>query len=138
MADVVRRVDYYYALLRNEVGTGARVLDELAARRVDLLGFSGFPSGRRVQLDFIPRRSADLVRAARQMRMRLSAKKRCFLINGADKRGAIGAHLRKLATAGIGVTAVDAVSAGNRRYGALLWVDPADYTRAARVLGARR
>ena len=72
------------------------------------------------------------------MRMRLSAKKRCFLINGPDRRGAIAAHLRKLATAGIGVTAVDAVSAGNRRYGALLWVDPADYTRAARVLGARR
>ena len=45
MADVVRKVDYYYALLRDEVGTGARVLAGLDAYKVDLLGFSGFPPG---------------------------------------------------------------------------------------------
>ena len=46
MADVVRRVDYYYAMLRDEVGTGARVLEELAARRVSTCSaFRDFRAG---------------------------------------------------------------------------------------------
>jgi hypothetical protein len=46
-------------------------------------------------------------------------------------------HLQKLADAGINVTAADAVSAGQGRYGMILWVKPRDYTRAAKALGAR-
>ena len=137
MADVVRKVDYYYALLRDEVGIGARVLAQLDAHKVDFLGFSGFPAGRRVQLDFIPKKSQDLVKAARKMKLPLSTKKRCFLITGKDRRGALAATLQKLAGAGIGVTALDAATAGSDRYGALLWVKPADYLRAARLLKAR-
>ena len=37
--------------------------------------------------------------------------------------------------AGINVTAVDAACAGGKRYGAILWVKPADHRRAAKALG---
>ena len=70
------------------------------------------------------------------MKMPLSTKKRCFLITGKDRRGALAATLQTLAGAGIGVTALDAATAGSSRYGALLWVNPKDYQRAARLLNA--
>jgi hypothetical protein len=44
--------------------------------------------------------------------------------------------LQKLATAGTNITALDAVKAG-QRFGALLWVAPADVDKAAKALGAQ-
>jgi hypothetical protein len=46
-------------------------------------------------------------------------------------------ELRKLARAGVNVTAVDAVTAGRGRFGMILWVKPRDQVKAARALGAR-
>lgn len=43
--------------------------------------------------------------------------------------------MRKLADAGINLTAAAAASAGGGRYGMVLWVAPADYERAAKALG---
>ncbi|MBI3894763.1 MAG: hypothetical protein HY313_02415 [Acidobacteria bacterium] len=96
---------------------------------------TGFPSGRRAQLDFIPEDPQGFLQAARKARLKLSAKKAGFLIQGDDRVGAIGDVLAKLAAAKINVTAVDAVSTGEGRYGALLWVKPQDRKRAAKVLG---
>lgn len=42
----------------------------------------------------------------------------------------------KLGEARINVTAVGAVAAGRRRYGAILWVKSRDVRRAAEILGA--
>jgi hypothetical protein len=78
-----------------------------------------------------------LSRVARRNGWRLSKVKKGFLIQGKDKVGAVHRHLKKLAEAGINVTAADAVTAGKGRYGMLLWVKPRDYARAARALGAR-
>jgi hypothetical protein len=51
----------------------------------------------------------------------LSKVKKGFLIQGTDQVGAVHRHLQKLADAGINVTAADAVSAGQGRYGMILW-----------------
>jgi predicted amino acid-binding ACT domain protein len=67
----------------------------------------------------------------------LSDVKKGFLVQGTDRVGAVHRHLKKLAEAGINVTAADAVAAGKGRYGMLLWVKPREYARAAKVLGAR-
>ncbi len=48
--------------------------------------------------------------------------------------GAIADILGKLADAKINVTAVDALCAGENRYGAILWVKPPDRKRAAKAL----
>jgi len=137
MADVVRKADYYYALVPNRAGAGAGILAELARQGVGLLAFSGFPSGRRVQLDFVPEKPAALAKAARKMKLELSARKRCFLLQGRDRTGALVRVLEKLAEQGISVTALDAATAGGKRFGAIFWVAQDDYAQAARLLRAR-
>ena len=137
MADRVRKVSYFYTMVPNRPGNGARVLRTLADAGVDLLAYSGFPSGGRAQLDFVPKDAGALQRAARRAGIRLSVRKTGFLISGTDRVGACASVVGKLAKAKINVTAMDGVSVGGGRWGALLWVKPRDVTRAARVLGAK-
>jgi len=68
MADVVRRIEYYYIVVPNRTGEGAKVLNALKAEGVNLAAFSGFPvSARRAQIDFVPsNRDAFLAAAKRQ------------------------------------------------------------------------
>lgn len=134
MAETIRRVDYFYILTPNRPGEAARALKALKNAGINLLAFSGFPKGRRAQLDFIPADPAALVKAAKRAGWKLSAKKNGFLIQGEDRPGAVADILGKLADAKINVTAVDAVCAGADRYGAILWVKPPDLKRAAKVL----
>jgi len=135
MAETIRQVDYYYVETPNKPGEAARALAAVKEAGVNLLAFSGFPRGRRSQLDFIPEDPAAFVKAARKAGLKLSARKTGFLIQGEDRVGAIGDVLGKLAAARINVTAVDAVCAGEQRYGAILWVKPPDRKRAAKALG---
>ena len=137
MADRVRKISYCYTMVPNRPGHGARVLRALADAGVDLLAYSGFPNGGRSQLDFVPRDMGVLQRAARQAGIRLSARKTGFLITGTDRVGACASVVDRLAKAKINVTAMDGVTAGGGRWGALLWVKPRDVARAARVLRAK-
>jgi hypothetical protein len=86
-------------------------------------------------LDFIPADSAAFVKCARKAGCKLSKKKSGFLIQGEDRVGAVADVLSKLADAKINVTAATAVTAGENRYGAILWVKQPDLRRAAKVLG---
>ncbi len=138
MADRVKKVSYCYPVVPNRAGQGARVLSELTSAGVNLLAYSGFPvGGGRSQLDLVVDDMAALRRVARRNGWRLSKVKKGFLVQGTDQVGAVNRHLQKLADAKINVTAADGVSAGQGRYGMILWVKPRDYARAARALGAR-
>ncbi len=138
MADRVRKIRYLYVTVPNRAGQGARVLGELKRAGVDLLAYSGFP-GRagKAQLDLIVEDPSAVRRIARRNGWTLSAVKKAFLIQGEDKPGAVSRHVERLAARRIGVTAADAVSAGEGRYGMILWVKPKDHGRAAKALGAR-
>jgi hypothetical protein len=138
MADRVRKVNYCYPIVPNRAGQGARILSEIADAGINLLAYSGFPvGGGRSQLDLVVENVGPLRRVAQRNGWRLSKVKKGFLIQGTDQVGAVHRHLQKLADAGINVTAADAVTAGQGRYGMLLWVKPRDFARAARALGAR-
>jgi hypothetical protein len=137
MADTIKQVEYFYVHVPDRPGEAARALRTLEAARVNLLAFSGFPEGRGGQLDFIPANPASFRRAAQKAGWKVTGPKRAFLVRGTDRVGAGAGLASKLAAAGINITALDAVCAGAGRYGALLWVDPRDVRRAARVLGAR-
>lgn len=134
MPDTIRKVDYYYTTVPNQPGEGARVLKILKDAGVNLLAYHGFPSGAQAQLDFVPERP-DALAAAANGKFRLSGKKTAFLIDGADRLGAVYEVQDRLAGAGVNVVAMDAVSAGGGRFGALLWVAPADVPKAAKALG---
>lgn len=137
MSDSLRKVDYFYVMVANTAGQGAKVMSGLAAEGVNLLAFSGFPSGRRGQLDLIPENSAQLKRAAKKLGLALSVRKTGFLYQGDDRVGAMSTVLQKLSDAKINLTAMDAVSSGDGRFGAIFWVKPQAVAKAARVLGAR-
>jgi hypothetical protein len=132
----VQKVSYFAMQIPNRAGEAGRVLAGLAKAGINLLGFTGFPSGRQAQMDFIPANPKTFLAVARGMKLRLRERKTAFLIRGSDQRGAIAKITSRLATAKINVTAVDAVSAGSGRFGAILWVKQKDVNRAARALGA--
>ena len=137
MSDKLRKVDYFYTDIPNTPGQAAKIMAGLADAGVNLLAFSGFPDGRRAQLDLVPDDSAKLKRAAKTMGLKLSAKKTGFLLTGDDRVGAVTALLGKLAGAKINVTAIDAVATGDGRFGALFWVKPDKVAKAAKLLGAK-
>lgn len=135
MAESVRLVDYFYTMVADKSGEGARALAAFRSAGVNLLAFSGFPEARRSQLDFVPADPAALLAAAKAAKIKLSRPKKVFLIEGDDRVGAMSDLLGKLAAAKINITAVDGVATGAGRYGAILWVKPKDVKKAAAVLG---
>ncbi len=138
MADRVRKISYVYVMVPNRAGQGAKILDHLKRGEVSLLAYSGFPAeGGKAQLDLAVERLAPVRAIARKNGWRLSEAKKAFLVQGNDKVGAVCRHVERLADEGISVTAADAVSAGQGRFGMILWVKARDYHRAAKVLGAR-
>jgi hypothetical protein len=137
MADRLRKVDYFYVTVPNTAGQGSKVLAGLAAQGVNLLAFSGFPSGGKGQLDIVPENSAKFRRAAKKLKLKLSKRKTGFLLQGSDRVGAMTKTLKTLAAAKINVTAMDAVTGGNGRFGAIFWVKPKKVAKAAKLLHAR-
>ena len=135
MADLIRRVDYFYIETADKPGEGARALAALRDAGVNLLAFSGFPKGRRAQMDFIPADPTAFKAAAKRAEWKVKGPKKGFLVQGDDRPGALAEVLGKLAAAKINVTATDAVCAGADRYGAIFWVKPRDVNRAAKTLG---
>jgi hypothetical protein len=113
------------------------VLAALEKAGVNLVAFTGFPDGGASQMDFVPENAAGFTAVARRLKLKMSPKKTGFVIQGDDKPGAVGRVLSRLAKARINVTAVDAVCAGKKRFGAILWVKAKDVTKAAKALGAR-
>ncbi len=138
MADTVRKVSYCSTMVSSRAGQGAKVLAELKNAGVNLTAFTGFPAmGGKAQLDFVTQNMGAVRRAARKHGWRLSRTKKGFLIQGKDEVGAVARHLQRLAERRISITAADAVCAGAKRYGMILWVKPRDYARAANTLGAK-
>jgi hypothetical protein len=136
MADVIRKVSYFAMDVADKPGEAARVLTALSRAGVNLLAFSGFPRGRRAQLDFIPEDVQLFRKALSTAKLEVQSKKTGFLVQGDDRPGAVAEVLQKLADADINVTAVDGVSAGGGRWSAILWVKPQSVNKAAKVLQA--
>lgn len=135
MAEAIRLVDYFYIETPDKPGEAVRVLNQLKDAGVNLLAFSGFPKGRRAQLDFVPADPAAFKAVAKKNKWKVTGPKKCFLVQGDDRVGALAEVMQKLVEAKINVTATDAVCAGENYYGVILWVKPLDVRRAAKALG---
>jgi len=137
MSDRVRKVDYFKVMIPNKAGQASKIAAGLASAGVNLLAFSGFPSGRKSQLDLMPEDSGKLKRAAKKLGLKLSTRKSGFLFQGDDRIGAMSEVFDKLAEAKINLIAVDAVSSGKGRFGAIFWVKPEAVAKTAKLLGAK-
>jgi len=135
MADRIRKIEYFKVVTPDRPGEGARVMRALKEGRVNLAAFTGFPRGKKAQMDFVPLNAAAFRKAMKRAGIQISGKQSVFLIQGDDKVGAVYRVLETLGSAGINVTAVDAVSGGKGRYGAILWVKPGDVRKASAALG---
>jgi len=133
----VRKAEYYTMKVSQRPGAGAALLGALKKARVNLLAFTGFPSGGGAQVDFVPQNGARFRKAAKAAGLRISSRKTVFFAQGADRVGALTGILGKLAKARINLVALSAVTAGRSRFGMLFWVRKADVGRASRVLRAR-
>ena len=137
MPSMIRKVSYAYVEIPNKSGELARILDALREAQVNLLAFSGFPQGRaKAQLDLFTDDLNGLKAVAKQRKWKLSRIKRCFLVQAADEIGAAVPPLSAVANAKINLIASYAIAAGADRFGMLFWVEPRDYNRAAKLLGA--
>ena len=136
MADLIKRISYFSMDVANKPGEGARILRMLSNAGINLLAFTGFPQGRRAQIDLVPENTALFRRALARTKLKVRPKKTGFLVQGIDRPGAVAEITRKLAEAKINLTAMDAISAGKGRYGAILWVKPRDVNKAAKALKA--
>ncbi len=139
MADRVFKSSYAYVKVPDRAGAGANVLSALKRAKVNMRAYQGFPAGGgQAQLDIVPQSMAALKRVAKKEGWKLSKPKPCLLVLGKDRVGAVDATIGKLGKAGISVTAASAANAGRGAYGMVLWVKPRSFTRAAKLLGARR
>ena len=133
----IRRADYYKMKVSQRPCAGAKLLGAMKAAGVNLLAFTGFPSGGGAQVDFIPENSAKFRQLASKAGLRVSKRKTVFLVRGSDRVGALTGVLGKLAAKKINLVALSAITAGNGRYGMIFWVKPKDIGRTARLLRAR-
>lgn len=133
----VRKASYYSMKVPQRPGSGAQLLAALKAAKVNLLAFTGFPEGGGAQVDFVPQDNAKFLKAARAAKLRISARKTAFVVQGDDRVGALAGVMNRLAEAKVNVVSLQAVTAGKRRFGAILWVKPKDVAKASRALRAR-
>src|SRR5207245_11776325 len=119
-----------------KAGEGARLLSGPRNARVHLPALPAFASARKSQADSGPPDGTAFVAAAKQAKIKLKGPKKCFLIEGDDRVGALYQTMTRLGDAKINVTAVDAVTSGMGRWAAILWVKQRDLKKAAQILAA--
>jgi hypothetical protein len=137
MASTIRKASYAYITAASKPGEATRILEALRDANVNLLAFSGFPQGRgKAQIDLVTDDVDGLKAAAKLHRWKLSRIKRAFHVQGTEEIGAAMPPLATVGAANINVIAAYAISAGEGRFGMLFWVEPRDYNRAAKRLGA--
>jgi hypothetical protein len=138
MKDQTLRVEYFAVTMDDKPGIGADIGKRLTKENVNLLALQAFPVGAgKVQVDFMPENTELFGKAARKLGISIGPPKPAFLVQGTDRAGALGETLERLGTQGINVRATSGVACGGNRYGAIVWVSPADVEKAARALGAQ-
>ena len=135
MGDTVRRVEYFSIEVPDRPGEAFRVLQAFVSAGINLLVCNAHNIGDRARVDVVPDDAAAFGEAAAKAGLAFVAARTGFLIQGQDRPGALAQNLKLLANAGINVAGIDAMGTGGGRWGAILWIEPEDVTRAGRTLG---
>jgi hypothetical protein len=135
MAFKVQRVDYFYAVMDDQLGEGHRLLSQLLELGINLLAFTAVPQGpARVQLTIFPADPAKLVAIAKNAGLALDGPHPALLIQGDDELGALAGIHAKLHQAKVNVYASSGVTDGRGSFGYVVYVKPEDITRAVGAL----
>jgi hypothetical protein len=129
------KLEYYSVVVSNKPGKGEHVLSALKEAGVNFVAIWGYPMGKsKARIDLVAEDTALLKKAAKQLKIELGKKQTAFHITGEDHPGAVAEVLAKLAAKKINVFAMQALCAGNGRFGALVQVAPDDVKKAAKAL----
>lgn len=136
MAHTIRRVDYFYANIRDELGAAYRVLAQLAELGVNLLAFTAVPSGPALaQFALFPEDPNKLAAEASAAQLKLDGPYHAFLVQGDDELGALANVHEQLFRAGVDVYASSGVTDGRGSFGYVVYVREDQFERAAGALG---
>jgi hypothetical protein len=136
MAYTIRRADYFYATVRDELGAAYGLLSQLAELGVDLLAFTAIPSGPTLaQFALFPADPNKLVAEARSANLPLDGPYHALLVQGDDELGALADVHKRLADAGVDVYASSGVTDGRGAFGYVVYVRENQFERAAGVVG---
>lgn len=136
MSSHVRRVDYFHTTIRDQLGEGYKLLSQLAELGVNLIAFTAVPVGpTSTQLTIFPDDDPKLQTTAEGAGLVLDGPHCAIMVQGDDEMGALATIHEQLYSANVNVFASTAVSAGEGRYGYIIYVSPQEYDRAADALG---
>lgn len=135
MADLIRTAQYFKVQIADKSGELARMLAPLHEAGVNLLAVHAFPRNRRTQVDVVPEDPTAFKNQARLLKWKMHGPKMCFLVDGDDRPGALADLTAQLGSSKINLIAVTGRTAGQGRFGAILWVTPRDVKKAANVFG---
>jgi hypothetical protein len=136
MAYTIRRADYFYATVRDELGAAYGLLSQLAELGVDLLAFTAIPSGPTLaQFALFPADPNKLVAEARSANLPLDGPYHALLVQGDDELGALADVHKRLADAGVDVYASSGVTDGRGAFGYVVYVRENQFEKAAAVVG---
>jgi hypothetical protein len=135
MADLIRITQYFKVQIADKPGTLADALAPLRDAGVNLLAVHAFPRSRRTQVDVVPEDPTSFKNIAKIHKLKIQGPKMCLLVEGDDRPGALADLTDRLGSAKINMTAVTGLAAGLGRFGAILWVNPRDVKKAAKVFG---
>jgi hypothetical protein len=132
MPFTIRRIDYFYATVRDEPGAAHRILSQLSGLGVNLLAFNAVPSGpTRTQLALFPEDDGKLRAAARSAGLALDGPHPALLVQGDDELGALASVHERLAAAGVDVYASSGVTDGRGSFGYVVYVREGQFEKAA-------
>ncbi len=135
MAFTIRRVEYYYANVRDELGAAYRVLSQLAELGVNLLAFTAVPSGPSLaQFTLFPEDSSKLISEGRAAGLALDGPYHAVLVQGDDELGALAGVHERLVHAGVDIFASSGVTDGRGSFGYVVYVREDQFEKAARAL----
>lgn len=135
MADLIRTAHYYKVQIADKPGTLAGALAPQREAGGNLLAVHAFPRSRRTQVDVVPEDATEFKNVAKAHKIKIQGPKMCLLVEGDDRPGALGDLTDRLRLAKINMIAVTGLAAGQGRFGAILWVNPRDVKKAAKVFG---
>ena len=135
MAFTIRRVEYYYASVRDELGAAYRVLSQLAELGVNLLAFTAMPSGPSLaQFALFPDDPNKLIAEARSAGLSLDGPYHALLVQGDDELGALASVHELLVEAGVDIFASSGVTDSRGAFGYLIYVREDQFEKAALAL----
>lgn len=137
MAIKIYSTPYFYATVPNIPGEACRLLEQLAEDQVNLLAFHSLPTGpNETRLMIYPLNPVWLAQLARESGLKLDGPHHAFIIHGDDELGALVELHQRLCDEEINITNSNGVADGKGGYRYILHVDPEDFERAEKVLGA--